>query len=114
MGPARGLVRNDPETVTANGGDERRESGRIRGAEQGARERHRRIGVRAGGRPPPGRSRLNPEAAARIAWALWAVAIVSTLSAVVLLLVTRSVRPAHDPWQLGLLYNVGFLAYPPA
>lgn len=68
--------------------------------------------MKARRRPSPGSGRLNPQAAARMAWALWAVAMVSTLSAVALLVVTRSVRPANDPWQLGLLTDLAFLAYP--
>lgn len=56
--------------------------------------------------------RLSPGTATRAAWALWAAAVVVTLSAIVLLVVTRSVpRGPYDQWDLALLRDVGFLAY---
>jgi two-component system, NarL family, sensor kinase len=58
-----------------------------------------------------GRRRFSPKTTARVAWTLWAVVMVISLAAAVLLMVTRSVRPADDPWQVGLLFNVGFLSY---
>jgi hypothetical protein len=47
----------------------------------------------------------------RSAWGLWAVALVVTLSAIVLVVITRSVpRGPYDQWNLAVLRDVGFLS----
>jgi hypothetical protein len=56
--------------------------------------------------------RLSSLMTPRGAWGLWAVAVVVTLSAIVLLVVTRSVpRGPYDQWDLAVLRDVGFLSY---
>ena len=58
-----------------------------------------------------GRRRFSLKTTARVAWALWAVVMVISLAAGVLLVVTRSIRPAGDPWQVGILFYVAFLSF---
>jgi hypothetical protein len=48
----------------------------------------------------------------RAAWGLWAVAMVVTLSAIVLVVITRSVpRGSYDQWDLAVVRDLGFLSY---
>jgi two-component system, NarL family, sensor kinase len=48
----------------------------------------------------------------RAAWGLWAVAMVVTLSAIVLVVITRSVpRGPYDQWDLAVVRDLGFLSY---
>ena len=64
---------------------------------------------------PPARSggRRGPRAAAWAAWSLWAVAVVLAISAMILVVVTRSVpRSAYDQWYLVWLRMAGQLAFP--
>jgi hypothetical protein len=64
-------------------------------------------------RPPARRERPRPVAAAWIAWSLWAVTVVLTVSAMILVVVTRSVpHTAYDQWHLVLLRMSGQVAFP--
>lgn len=59
----------------------------------------------SGGRP-------SPRAAAWIAWSLWAVSVVLALSAVILVVVTRSVpHSPYDQWHFVLVRMSGQLAF---
>jgi hypothetical protein len=63
-------------------------------------------------RTTAGGFRLSPVMTTRAAWGLWAVAMVVTLSAIVLVVITRSVpRGPYDQWDLAVLRDVGFLSY---
>jgi hypothetical protein len=63
-------------------------------------------------RTTAGGFRLSLVMTTRAAWGLWAVSMVITLSAIALLVVTRSVpRGPYDQWDLAVLRDVGFLAY---
>jgi signal transduction histidine kinase len=56
--------------------------------------------------------RLSLVMTTRAAWGLWVVAVVVTLSAIVLVVITRSVpRGPYDQWDLAVLRDVGFLSY---
>jgi hypothetical protein len=64
-------------------------------------------------RPPRSGGRHSPRAAAWIAWSLWAVAVVLGLSAMILVVVTRSVpHSPYDQWHFVLLRMSGQLAFP--
>jgi two-component system NarL family sensor kinase len=63
-------------------------------------------------RTTAGGFRLSLLMTTRAAWGLWAVAMVVTLSAIVLVVITRSVpRGPYDQWDLAVLRDVGFLSY---
>ena len=63
-------------------------------------------------RLPMSRERPRPRAAAWIAWSLWGAAVVLTVSAMILVVVTRSVpHSAYDQWHLSLLRMPGQLAF---
>jgi hypothetical protein len=63
-------------------------------------------------RTTAGGFRLRSVMTARAAWWLWAVAVVVTLAAIILLVVTRSVpRGPYDQWDLAVLRDLGFLSY---
>jgi hypothetical protein len=64
-------------------------------------------------RPSTRGDRLSPRAAARIAWSLSGVAVVMAVSAMILVVVTRSVpHSAYDQWYLVWLRMPGQLAFP--
>jgi hypothetical protein len=64
-------------------------------------------------RPSTSGGHLSTRAAARIAWSLWAVAVVMAVSTMILVVVTRSVpRSAYDQWQMVWVRMVGQLAFP--
>jgi hypothetical protein len=63
-------------------------------------------------RTTAGGFRLRSVMTARAAWWLWAVAVVVTLAAIILLVVTRSVpHGPYDQWDLAVLRDLGFLSY---
>jgi hypothetical protein len=64
-------------------------------------------------RPSKSGGRPSPRAAAWIAWGLWAVAVVLAFSAMILVVVTRSLpHSPYDHWHLVLVRMSGQLAFP--